>query len=379
MVHSKKLLAAFAAIAFGFTLAAVPAQAAPVAPPASPGGAPASMPPGKPVVVPKGYIANPSGRPVKAGVPVPGKALGGRVTKGLPTEPGVSTSGTTAKASGDVSTLATCPPTCYFYNSGQQGNAASTGKSGAWATLKVGGHQGALHYADDHHTLGEVAVTQDGSHKNVVEIGWTVDPAVNGTYKPTLFVFSWINAVGGVYNGGTFVPLVGAADVPGVTQYTPGSNVTMGFYHQGPGTATAQGWWAHVNGNWIGYYPDSDWDNAVPAQTNFKTAEFYQFFFEIASKELKPCSDLGLGLVGSNVNAARFSTVSYYDNTGVSSGTGVNLNTVRSPAVEAGPPYANTFGEGPAGAQRAFRGGGPMWNQLGTGVGIVGHVGTSCG
>lgn len=306
-------------------------------------------------------------------------AIGGKVTKGFPDK----TIEPAAKMSKSITALAdpACVPNaCYLYNGGKQDIGVDLGTTyrGVTSSVRVGGHTGKLHGATDYHSLEEVAVQGD-NRGNIVEVGTTADYAVNGDYKETLFVFSWVNGVPTSYNlksGSAFVPISGATYVPGVYEVTDGETLTFTILHDV--TSTTSAWWIAVNGQWIGYYPDSQWTSATPSQT-FTTTTFTQLFSEIASSEEKPCSDMGRGLIASDVNAQRFGDIRYYNAAGNPITAGVNMSTFRTPSATAGSPYANTYGEGPAGNQRAFRTGGVMWNDAGTGLGIRGHVGTSCG
>jgi hypothetical protein len=375
----KKLLTAAAVTALSLVGLSVPAAAAPTGAAVAPSSG-ALKPPS--VMEREGHVFRRATLPSSA---AKSGRLGGRVNKGMPPVAG----------KGGVSALAdpACvPSSCYLYNGGRQnvdatlgtGTPAATTHRGVIATSRCGGHSGQLHGATDYHSLCEVAVHGgNASYNNIVEVGATVDPNLNGDYKLTLFVFSWVNGTAGCYNlcaTGGFVPIAGATYVPGVYEFTDGQTVDMTILHDVTNCGGNQcgAWWIGVGTEWVGYYPDSRWTGASTPQT-FTTAGYVQLFGEISSTEERPCSDMGRGYIASNVDAARYSNVRYYTAGGALTTTGVNFNTYRTPSVEAGAPYGNTYGEGPAGNQRAFRFGGPMWNDAGTGVGIRGHVGSSCG
>lgn len=333
----------------------------------------------KPPVAGAGEVINPDGKVVKK-LPPLDNAAGKKGTpntakpvKGMPVAGSAKVK--IAKPSGKISTLAdpacTSSPNgaCYFYNGGIQ--TGFTANYGASAIVKIGGHSGALNGATDYHTLIEEAV-QSADGQQIVEVGVTQDFLVNGVYTPRAFVGAWINGVFQGYNGGGFVPVSGASIVPGVTNLSANTNYAHHIWYD-----TAQdAWWTGLGSAWLGYFPGSLWTGATPSVT-FNRNERTQIFWELASTEEKPCSDLGNGdiptaTLGSEVNTIRFR--------GVTNGaiiTGVNFSTYRvadpSPSANVSSPYANTYSLGPAGAQTAYKGGGPMWNAAGTGVGSKGQ------
>lgn len=352
----KRIVSALAAIVLTASIGVVGSQPAVAAPDAKP-------------VVPAGSVINPDGKVVKKLPALKGSKTvsGSKVFKGLPKKPGGISASTVCNG--------VTGPACYLYNVGSQG---SVSKNGIQANVRIGGHQGALNGATDYHTLGEIAV-QSADEQQVVELGWTVDPSINktngvGVYQPRPFVYSWVNNVGGVYNGGGFVPVSGATVVPGVTTLTAGTVVLLTVFHLDTGGGA---WWFGWGGEWIGYYPDSQWENATPAVTTFKKLEFTQLFGEIASTELKPCSDMGLGVLPTNTtDSARFSSAAYLNADQTLDTASVNLYVRPNPSVNAGSPYAGTAGSGSPPSTtnlRSFYYGGPMWNAAGTAVGVKGN------
>ncbi|MET0419418.1 MAG: hypothetical protein ABW022_25675 [Actinoplanes sp.] len=380
----KQILGALAVSAL--VLSGLAAGTAQAAPPAAPKPASVAVA-GDKVVTPTGDIVNVLPKP--AGVKVDNAQAktaaksSGKAYKGMP-----------STSSGGMSTLASCNGVtgnaCFLYNGGRQSGStmSASHKKGIAGTIKIGGHQGAMAGADSYHDLMEVAVQRAASNpnnQNTIEIGVTVDPIVNkngtvGTYKPRAFVFSWINGVGQGYNGGGFVPVTGTSTQVkvGQTDLTAAANYVYGVWHDDVQNA----WWIQFGPvgdvQWIGFYPDTMWDNAGET---FEDQDYVQLFGEIASAYTTPCSDMGLGLIASNTGAARFFGTSFLSSTfGSTNTTSVNLGTFRSPAVTAEAPYSNTYSEGPAGNQRSFRLGGPM--HLGTGgsangnppaVGVIGN------
>ncbi len=76
--------------------------------------------------------------------------------------------------------------TCYYY------------VGAAEYKIKASGAQASFTQADqtlspnDSHTLTEIAV-ESTKASQIVELGWTVDPSINGDSLPHLFVFHWVN------------------------------------------------------------------------------------------------------------------------------------------------------------------------------------------
>jgi len=368
MKHLKKTLGMAAAVVIVATGLTAPASASPVT--AAP-------------VVPAGSVINPSGQIVKKLPPLDtvGGAKGAPNTKGTPIKgmPGGKVKVAKAK-SGKITALADPACTgssfgaCYFYNGG--GQTAFTANYGASAIIKIGGHSGALNGATDYHTLVENAV-QSADGQQIVEVGVTQDPIVNknggvGWYGPRAFVGAWINGVFQGYNGGGFVPVSGASIVPGVTNLSANTNYAHHIWYD-----TAQDlWWTGLGSAWLGYFPGSLWTGATPSVT-FNRNERTQIFWELASTEEEPCSDLGNGDIPTATLGSQVTNVRFRNSTNGAFSTGLNFSTFRtanpSPAANASSPYANTYSLGPAGAQDGYKGGGPMWDAPGTGVGVKGQ------
>lgn len=150
----------------------------------------------------------------------------------------------------------------------------------------------------DYHTLAEIAV-QSADGKQVVEVGWTVDKALNGDTDPHLFVFHWVNDESTCYNGCGWV------------QYSknvkPGDTLATGAKRFGVQYASGA-WWVSFDSEFIGYFPDSLWSSAG---TTFTKAGLVQVFGEVASTTTKPCSDMGNGALGTDKTAAAMGSGSY--------------------------------------------------------------------
>jgi hypothetical protein len=157
----------------------------------------------------------------------------------------------------------------------------------------------------DYHTLAEISVhSPDG--KQIVEVGWTVDPAVNqiwdgkqgkwvGSYDPHLFVYHWVDGEGTCYNGCGWKKY-DAARV-NVGDRLPNNTVAQ-FGIQFYGGA----WWVSYGSEWIGNFPGEIWGN------KFTNTGQVQWFGEVASAKLYTCSDMGTGREATDyLNAGRFS------------------------------------------------------------------------
>jgi len=362
----KRFIAAVAALGLALSLASAPAQAAP----AKPGP--------NQVVNPSGKVVNKL--PALAGVPAnKGLTAAGKVgpVKGKPSLKA------TASTRGNVTALddplCDTDPTgvCYFYNGGRQFD--FTPNYGVSATVTHGGHSGGLTGAESFHTLVETAV-QSADSQQIIEVGVTQDPSVNknppgsstGWYGPRVFVGAWVNGVFQGYNGGGFVPVSGTTIVPGVTNLPANTAYVHHIWY-----STDQDlWWIGFGTEWLGYFPGSMWTGATPSAT-FNRNGLTQIFWELASEEAKPCSDLGNGDIPTATLGSKVENIAFRGLTNGAITSGVNFSTFRAatpaPSANASSPYANTYSLGPAGAQRGYKGGGPMWNAAGTGVGVKGN------
>src|SRR4051794_35872590 len=121
---------------------------------------------------------------------------------------------------------------------------------GASANLVIG-----RPYLDkaDWHTLSEIAV-QSADGQQTIEVGWTVDRAVNGDEDPHLFVFSWVDGVPSCYNSCNYLPAKGASIKPGDTLAV---NTVRNFGIQHIGNV----WWVAIDSEWIGAFMDDTWGN----------------------------------------------------------------------------------------------------------------------
>jgi hypothetical protein len=175
----------------------------------------------------------------------------------------------------------------YFYASTHQYATAT----GARASLSQ--PDPALVY--DYHSVGEIAA-ESADGLQIVEVGWTVDPGLNGDTLPHLFVFHWLDGVPTCYNGCGFVQVS--------TTITPGMALAV--------TTTPQayairyrlgGWWIRYQKQWVGYFPGSIWSGS------YTQLGLAQWFGEIASSSTTPCSDMGNGRFGHQSGAASMTAI----------------------------------------------------------------------
>lgn len=268
-----------------------PAQAAPPVGPAA-----AALNKIAPAQAPAAKAPKVAAKPVTGS---PAQAKQGSIAK---RQPGLSNSG-------GVSTLNCCGGPWYYYQVGSQ-----TFTSG-YPTALSANTKAFVPYldTDDYHTLTEIAgikkINADGTLKrNIVEIGITVDDALNGDYDQHLFSFWWKNGNGQGYNTGTgFVPYVSTPTNPITLGMTIpyGATVKLGMQYD-----TGNWWlWAAVSTvdsgatHWVGYYPGTLWSasNAYgPAVSGFTNFDNPQAFNEVAAGNIdgsgnafKPCTDSG--------------------------------------------------------------------------------------
>lgn len=170
----------------------------------------------------------------------------------------------------------------------------------------------------DSHSLAEMSVeSEDGTQ--IVEVGWTVDRRVNGDSLPHLFVFHWVDGKAGCYNGCGWQQ-VSYTRYPGmvVTLTREPQEVRFLYFNAG--------WWVWYQSEWIGFFPGALWT------VDFSTAGLVQWFGEVAG-EAQPKSQMGDGLLPSQVDAAFMVNLEVEDASGVSQAASVSPNVVTDPQV----------------------------------------------
>ncbi|UQU64532.1 neprosin family prolyl endopeptidase [Couchioplanes caeruleus] len=163
---------------------------------------------------------------------------------------------------------------------------------GSWANLSIAKPYLAR---GDFHTLTEIAV-QSADGRQIVEVGWTVDRAVNGDDDPHLFVYYWKDRVPSCYNACGFT-MYSSTVKPGDT-LPVGTSKRFGIQHF-DGV-----WWIAYDSEWIGYFPDRLWNGT------YTRAGLTQWFGEVASATDQPCTDMGNSLPAGDLSAARIGSIS---------------------------------------------------------------------
>lgn len=225
---------------------------------------------------------------------------------------------------------------------------------------------------DDDHDLREIALSKPGTGgDNTLEVGVTIDRAVNGDSDPHIFNFSWVDGVGKGYNGGNGWLNSANCAADGVC---PGANVSahigtskdMGWsYFDGitpPGVTP--GWWAHYNLKWIGVYVDggancSGCSGGAQWTVPFKNMNEIQLFGEIAGGAVETCSDMGNGDFATATTGA---TISGYTQNSPGIAPSLAVGTV-----------TNSARWSVNGSGTSFRYGGPGYNSIGEAVGVKDH------
>jgi hypothetical protein len=188
----------------------------------------------------------------------------------------------------------------------------------------------------DYHTLFEFAA-QDSSRNQIVEVGWTVDRAVNGDAQPHLFVFHWINGAPQCYNGCGWVQV-------SATRY-PGMPVAVTSTPQGYGIRYYNGnWWVHYQGEAIGYFPGSRWGGT------YTQMALAQWFGEVAANASSPGTDMGTGAFGTAVDAAGVSGLYFLLSNGTTSTASLSPNVTHPSLYNVGSSTATSFKYGGPGA-----------------------------
>jgi hypothetical protein len=291
----------FSVVGTMIAVAVVDAQAAPTTPVASAPQPPALLPWGaRPATMRTGQAGTSSEALAAAGLSAAEPAQPGAqyAPKG---NPAVSSASTTKALELDA--------TNYFYNVGSQ----SAVTDGFYASVTIA--KPVLGAADSH-SLAELAV-QSADGRQIVEVGWTVDPAVNGDANPHLFVYHWVNGAETCYNACGFVQVS--------TTVRPGATLPVGSAKPFGIQFSDNAWWISYDSEFIGYFPVTLWTGAGVA--SFSKSGLLQVFGEVASSSTAPCADMGNGLLGTNAGAATLGSITY------TNGPTVTLNIRAEPAV----------------------------------------------
>jgi hypothetical protein len=226
-------------------------------------------------------------------------------------------------------------PVVFHYSVSEQFGQAD----GTWANLTIEKPKLA---EGDYHTLAELAVRsydpETRESRNTVEVGWTVDRSVNGDNDPHLFVYHWVDGKKTCYNSCGFT-MYSKTVKPGDT-LPVGAQKRFGILHSG------NAWWIAYDSEYIGYFSDKNWGG------RFTKTELTQWFGEVASPTLNPCSEMGNGLSADRGLAARIGSIT------LTNGPTVQFTPdARSPHYSARPvpDTEATFRYGGAGAPKATK------------------------
>jgi len=170
----------------------------------------------------------------------------------------------------------------------------------------------------DSHSLAEMSV-ESADSEQIVEVGWIVDPELEGDGLPRLFVYHWVDGTPTCYDGCGWEQ-VSQTRYPGmiVALTREPQQVIFRFINSA--------WWVWYQSEWIGFFPVDLWE------ADFASAGLIQWFGEVAGTE-QPRSQMGDGLLGSQVNAAFMSDLLVEDASGESQMAVVSLSTVTDPGV----------------------------------------------
>ncbi|MBP0457635.1 neprosin family prolyl endopeptidase [Streptomyces montanisoli] len=216
------------------------------------------------------------------------QAAGGAVA---PSVPPTSAAGTAATG-----------PTCWFgacfdYVYGRQ----HTDTAGASIRMDVADPQVNPAQTGEH-SLQELSL-QDTAQQSTVEVGWTVDPELNGDSAPHLFVYHWVDGQTSCYNGCGFVPVS--------KTITAGMPLKAGRKADFAIRDIGGDWWILYNHTKVGYFPGSLWSGT------YKRAQVVTAFGEVAENETDSpsCTDMGNGRQGSDQHASSIRDFRLYDAT----------------------------------------------------------------
>lgn len=214
----------------------------------------------------------------------------------------------------------------------------------------------------DYHSLGEIDVeasTGPSGARQIVELGWTKDPVVNGGSTGVhLFAGCWINGVFQGYN-------TGCGYIDEVTNpINLGANISaaVGSAKNFRIQYASNAWWLYYDGAWVGRFLASSWTTPT-----FTQAAKFQAFGEVAAVTATPCTDMFNGLQGSTYPGPPlpgYSASAYYlDAAGVAQSGLTNMTFGSTDATK----WSFLKASGRSGGL-----GGPGWNAAGTATGTAG-------
>ncbi len=150
----------------------------------------------------------------------------------------------------------------------------------------------------DFHSLAEIVVESVGA-QHQVELGWTIDPVVNGDLQPHLFTFHWVDGQQTCYNACGWVQVS--------PDKLPGMRVVPGEAHRYEIRLIHGDWWLLYDGEAMGYYPASEWHG------RFTEVTLVQWFGEVAAAGTAPCTQMGNGRFGIDTTSAAYDDLHLFD------------------------------------------------------------------
>ena len=197
---------------------------------------------------------------------------------------------------GAPSVLPSLDATQYSYVAFRQ----SVGVHGAGAGAMVTQADPAIGVGD-FHSLAEIAVESTGNQQ-IVELGWTIDPQVNGDLQPHVFAFHWVDGQATCYNACGWVQVS--------PDKRPGMRVVPGESHRYEIRLVNGDWWLFYDREAMGYYPQQLWSG------RFTQVALTQWFGEVAAASATPCTEMGNGKLGADSAATAFSDLHVFDAAG---------------------------------------------------------------
>lgn len=196
----------------------------------------------------------------------------------------------------------------------------------------------------DYHSLAELVV-RSTDLKQVVEVGWTVDKALNGNLSPHLFVFYWVDGKAaprhaGKYNEGFLctTTLVG---------YCPGDELSPTKLPRRFAIQQSNGnWYIYVDNQRIGYFPSSLWGSG-----KFTSIGNADWFGEVSAGSQNPATDMGDGVIGTKRAAALINRMAYTNSAGKTITAAATKHVTKAQFYTVGFLNGNSFRYGGPGAR----------------------------
>lgn len=148
------------------------------------------------------------------------------------------------------------------------------------------------------------------SKRQIVELGFNVDPGLYGNSNPHLFVGAWRDEVFLGYNGGGgYTAFTNTCGYTAGQTETAGVSVKLQIIHGG----TPSGWWLYRGTCAFGYYPDTTWSGSGITFTSGQTAQAFGEVWDNAGAGTTP-TDMGngtLAAVGPPAAGANIGSILY--------------------------------------------------------------------